>query len=210
MIADITVIIVILLCIFLGYKRGLIKVAVRILSFIAAIIVALTLYTPISNYIIEDTEIVPNLQNTIETKLYNKEEKKEQEANNLPQMMQNYVNEYTEGVKESTSEFISHELAITVIRIITWIGLFMATKVILLFVRIFTNAIAQIPIIKQFNKIGGTIYGVLEGFVITYTFLAILNAIYPMIGNNNLYKEIQNSHICKAMYENNIILNIIV
>ena len=70
MLADLILIMLMALFIFLGYKRGLIKVAVRLLGFVAALVIALILYTPISNYIIENTEVVPNLKNTIEAKLY--------------------------------------------------------------------------------------------------------------------------------------------
>lgn len=152
MIADIIVIITMLICTFLGYKKGLIKVGVKILGFIVAIIVALILYTPISNHIIENTEIVPNLEKIIESKIYNKEEKEKTEDENLMQTMRNYVENYTEGIKENTTNFIAHELAITVVRVITWIGLFAVTKLLLIFIRLFTNIIEEIPIIKQFNK----------------------------------------------------------
>lgn len=151
--ADLILILIMLICIFLGYKKGLIKVAVRLISFIAALVIALVLYTPISNYIIENTEIVPNLKNTISTKIYNKEEKEvEEKSESLTETMQNYVEEYTEGIKANTSDFIAEELAKTVIRIGTWIALFMGTKILLIFVRLFADAIAEIPIIKQFNK----------------------------------------------------------
>ena len=79
MIADIIVIGIMALCIFLGYWRGLIHVAVRLLGFVVALIVALILYTPVSNYIIENTSAVertaigetPNNENIIEAFAYN-------------------------------------------------------------------------------------------------------------------------------------------
>lgn len=210
MLADIFVILIIMLCILIGYKKGLIKVAVRLLSFIAALIVALILYTPISNYIIENTEVVPSLKETIQSKLYSKEEQdEEKEAQSITETMQNYIDGYTDGVKENTTGYISEQLAITIVRVGTWIGLFGVTKLLMIFIRFFGDAIANIPIIKQFNKAGGTIYGILEGFVIVYALLAVISVARPMLGENNIYKEIEESHICKAMYENNLILNII-
>ena len=70
MVADLIIIAVFILCIFLGYKKGLIKVGVRIISFFAALVIALVLYTPISNYIIENTEIVTSIKNTIQNSIY--------------------------------------------------------------------------------------------------------------------------------------------
>ncbi|MCI8519578.1 MAG: CvpA family protein [Clostridia bacterium] len=210
MFADLILIILMALCIFLGYKRGLIKVAVRLLGFFAALIVALILYTPISNYIIENTEVVPNLKNTIETKLYTKEETKQDVENaNIVNNVGKYIENYTEGIKENTVSFAAQEIAVAIVRILTWIGLFVGTRLLMLFIKLFTDAIAEIPVIKQFNKAGGTIYGILEGLVIAYAFFAIVSMAKPMIGENTISKEIDNSFLCKAMYENNLILKII-
>ena len=154
MIADIVVILVILFCIFLGYKKGLIKVAVRIISFMIALVIALVLYTPVSNYIVENTDIVPNLKNVIYGKLYNNEEKenKTEVSTNVSSIIENYINKYTDEIKSNTSEYISEQIAIVVVRIGTWIGLFAISKVLLIFIRFFADKIAEIPIIKQFNK----------------------------------------------------------
>ena len=207
MIADIIIIAIMALCVFLGYKRGLIKVAVRIISFFAALVIALILYTPVSNYIIDNTEVVSNLKSTIQSKLYNEEET--EESRKVQESFAESMERYTNQMKEESSEYIAEELAITVVRIGTWIGLFVIAKVLMLFVRIFAEAIGEIPIIKQFNKAGGTIYGILEGFVIIYVALAIFSLATPMLGENAVSKEIEESHICKMMYENNLLLNII-
>lgn len=152
MIADIFIILLIMLCILIGYKKGFIKVAVRLLSFAIALIVALILYTPISNHIIENTEIVPNLKETIQSKLYSKEEQEEKETQSITETMQNYIDNYTDGVKENTTGYISEGLAITIVRVGTWIGLFGITKLLMIFIRLFGDLVANIPIIKQFNK----------------------------------------------------------
>ena len=211
MIADFVVILVLFLCIFLGYKKGLIKVAVRILSFVLSLIIALVLYTPVSNYIIDNTEVVPSLKNNIYGALYHgkEEEENKAESSNFVQSMEKYISDYTDSVQASTSEAISEQLAIIVVRIGTWIGLFLVSKIVLLLLGLLSDAIAEIPIIKQFNKAGGTIYGILEGFMIVYAALTVFSMVSPMIGENGVSREIQNSHLCKAMYENNIILKMI-
>lgn len=155
MIADIVVILTILLCICIGYFRGLIKVGIRLLGFVLSLIIALVLYNPVSNFIIDNTEIVPNLKNSIMSSLYEKEEKpnnEKKEEGNFLEMMSGYVNNYTESVKENTSEFIAGEIAVAVVRVVTWIGLFMIAKVLLIFLKLFGNVIEKLPIIKQFNR----------------------------------------------------------
>lgn len=157
MIADIIIIAIMGLCVFFGYSRGLIKVGVRILSFVISIVIALVLYTPISNYIIENTDIVSNLQNTINSKMSGTEEKEEvneieKENTNIADMMGKYVEDYTDNIKNTATGAISEQVAIAAIRIGTWIGLFLVTKIGLIFISFLSDAIAEIPVIKQFNK----------------------------------------------------------
>lgn len=111
MIADLILIGIIALCIFLGYTKGLIKVAVRIIGFFAALIIALILYTPVSNYIINNTDIVTNLEETIEKKIYDKED--EEEPKDLMESIESYAN----GVKEESSKYIAKNVAISIVRV---------------------------------------------------------------------------------------------
>ena len=65
MILDIIIILIILLCVIMGYKKGLIEVAFRLISFLIAIILSLMLYVPVSNYIIENTNIDEQIKTII-------------------------------------------------------------------------------------------------------------------------------------------------
>lgn len=156
MIADIVIIAVMLLCVFLGYKRGLIHVAVRIVGFILATVIALLLYTPISDYIINNTDAVSSLKTTIQSKFYNEDEKQNQEVNtqetSFIESIERYVVDKTDEVKATSSEFASEQIAIAVVRGLTWIGLFIAVRIVLIFIKALAKLIEKIPIIKQFNK----------------------------------------------------------
>ena len=66
---DISIIIIMLICIFIGYRKGLIKVAIRFVAFILAIILALILYRPIANSVIENTDLDEKINETIYSKI---------------------------------------------------------------------------------------------------------------------------------------------
>ncbi len=155
--ADIVIIAIMALCVFLGYKRGLIGVGVRVIGFIISLVVALILYSPISNYIINNTNIKDNLKETIQSKMYNEEQMEDEgtetEKNaSFTQSMEKYVEKYSGEIKENTSEFVSEEVAIAVIRIGTWICLFAIARIVTIFIKVLGKIIEKIPIIKQFNK----------------------------------------------------------
>ena len=62
---DIIIIAIIGVCIFLGYKRGLIGVIFKILSFFIAVIVALVLFKPVSYFVINNTKIDEQIESSI-------------------------------------------------------------------------------------------------------------------------------------------------
>ena len=69
MILDLIVILVIALFTFIGYKQGLIKVAIKIASFFIAIIIALVLFKPVSTLVINNTTIDDKIENAIIEKI---------------------------------------------------------------------------------------------------------------------------------------------
>lgn len=71
------------------------------------------------------------------------------------------------------------------------------------------ETVAEIPIIKQFNEVGGIAYGILKGILIIYVILALISIIVPMLQNNAILEIINNSILTKFLYNNNLILMIL-
>ena len=211
-VVDLIVIGIIAICIFFGYRKGLIGVLFTILSFIIALIIALILYKPISNAIITNTEIDENIQNTIMEKVLSSKTEENittEQANNTSQIVVDYINSYTNEVKNVGTEIVAKNLAETTIRIVVLILLLIVTRIKLFFFKAVFTIIAKIPIIKQVNKLGGILYGVIKGLFIIYVILAILSLLAPMISDVEIFKAINNSFIAGYMYNNNLILKLI-
>ena len=214
-IIDLIVIGIIFLSTFLGYRKGLIGVAFKIASFIIAIIITLILFKPISNYIINNTEFAQTIENTIVQKLSTAEIENgqiKQENSNLPEVIVNYINvelqDTVNEAKDSIVKIVARNLAETIIDIIVIIGLFIITRLLLLFAKAILEAISEIPIIKQFNKAGGILYGILRGLLLIYLTLAIISLLLPMLDKTAILNIINNSILTKILYNNNIILMI--
>lgn len=214
-IIDLIVIGIIFLSTFLGYRKGLIGVAFKIASFIIAIIITLILFKPISNYIINNTEFAQTIEDTIVQKLSTAEIENgqiKQENSNLPEVIVNYINvelqDTVNEAKDSIVKIVARNLAETIIDIIVIIGLFIITRLLLLFAKAILEAISEIPIIKQFNKAGGILYGILRGLLLIYLTLAIISLILPMLDKTSILNIINNSILTKILYNNNIILMI--
>lgn len=225
-VVDIIIVLIIALCVFVGYKRGLINVAVDILGFFIALIMAFVLYSPISNFVINNTEIKPTIQNAINDTVASyiigeKEEtedveKAQEESNNSSQVINDYIAGFIEKEKQKieTTEIeiidnVSENLAINIIKIAVGIIVFLIVKIGLLFVKKLAKVIAKLPIIKQFDKAGGVLYGILQGLEIIYIVLALISFIAPTMQDSLILEAINSSYIGKMMYDNNLILKII-
>mgnify|MGYP000556861094 CR=1 FL=1 len=204
-IIDIVIIAIILFCLYRGYKKGLIGLAFSIISFIVAILIALILFVPISSFVIDKTEFDDNIRNAIVNNFNTEEETENGESN----FITSYINEQIDEAKGKTLEVVAIEISELCIKGIVFIALFIVARIVLIFVKAIANLIAKLPILSQFNKLGGIVFGLLKGFVITYGVLAILLLVSPMFNEAEFFKELNNSFIGGMMYNNNIIVKMI-
>lgn len=215
-VVDLIIIAIMLLSIFLGYKRGLIKCAVNVLSFFIAILVVIILTTPISNLIINNTKIDDNIKATIVENLdFDDVEKIEldKENSNAPEIVIEYINNMMkETANDATAnlrDVLAENIAKMIINITVAIILFFGTKLALVFVKVLADIVGKIPLIKQFNEVGGVIYGIASGIIKIYLILAVISIIVPLLADSSLAQAINSSVIGKVMYDNNLLLKII-
>lgn len=185
---DIIFIAIILLSAFLGYKKGLVNMASKLFAGILAIIITLILYQPVSNAIIKNTP----LQTKIENIIIEKTQRENQEENS------NVINELSQNMIKEQAKNIS----INVVHAITMIGIFLLVKIILSIVFALINGIANLPILKQFNEVGGIAYGLVRGAIISVICIALLGVYAKINPQNKINKEIENTYLTKIVYKN--------
>lgn len=209
-IVDLVIVAIMAICIIIGYVRGLTGSLIKILSFVLSIIIASILFIPVSNLIIDNTEIDENIETSIRNIIIDQETENEEE--NMPDTITNYIGQKIEQASDDAKETIvdstARDVTLTIVKAGTWILLFIIARILLIFLRFITSLIAKLPVIKQFDKLGGIIYGILEGLIIIYLVLAIISFISPMI-SSDFTNAIDESFIGSMMYNNNLLLKII-
>ena len=202
---------IIALCVIVGYAKGLTGALIKIVSFVLSLIIAFILYMPLSNYIINNTQIDNMIENTIRESIFKNDDQTKKEEN-MPTAITDYINQKVEdasnSVKENVINSTAKDVSQTIVRAGTWIMLFIIARIALIVLKFITALIAKLPVIKQFDKLGGIIYGLLEGLVITYLALALISFITPMT-KGNLSSDINKSYIGIRMYNNNLLFKII-
>lgn len=210
-IVDLIIVGILVLCIFLGYKRGLTGSLLKIVTFILALIIAFILFKPVSNFIINNTELDENLESSIKSMFLEVEEN--DTNSNMPTAMTDYINKVIEGAaddaKTAVVETAARDVAISIINLGVVIVVYIIARIILIFVKGIASLITKLPVIKQFDKLGGIIFGLLKALVIIYVILAIISFVSTVITDSGVIDAINQSFIGKGMYNNNILLEIV-
>lgn len=197
---DIIIIVLILVSTFLGYKKGLVSLGIHLVAFVLALIISFVLYRPIGNIIINATQIDENIQETIEK---NVEQIVANEGNSGSK--DNITNQIIEIAKGEMLPQATKEISYNIVYGATMIILFLILRICLMLINSIANAIAKLPILGQVNQIGGAIYGVLRGVIVTYFVLLIISLIIVVNPQNSLGKMIEETYLTKTMMNNNIL-----
>ena len=195
-IIDGVIVLFILLSVFLGYRKGLVSLGIHLVAFIVALVIAFILYRPIGSLIMNTTEIDESLQGTIETKL---EEIVGSEDGNVTTT--SLIGDIQNGAIAETSK----SLSMNIIYGVTLIVLFIILRIALVFISAIANWVAELPILKQANKTGGIIYGLLRGVLITYVILLIISLVITLNPQGSLNEYMNQTYLAKNMMEYNIL-----
>lgn len=191
---DLIIIAIILLSTFLAYRKGLITLAIQLVAVIISIVLTLVLYKPISNFVVNVTGIDEMIQNAIL-----------EEANDIMTNGEEGANQIIESVQSNMLPETARAISINIIEGAVILILYIVIRIILKFVTALANLVSKLPILNQFNKLGGVIYGILRGVLIIYIALLLVNLSGEIEPQNQVYTMVQESYIGKIMNENNIL-----
>ena len=157
------IIFILLLCIGLGYRKGLTGSLLKIISFVLALVIAFILFKPIANFVVDNTNWDENLEQAIrqmvveeeteQNEVQNQKENMAEEENqniqnsNMSNVMLDYINEAVSNAgteaKNAIVDATARNIAVTIINVGVLIVLFLISRVILLFVKGIANLITK-------------------------------------------------------------------
>ena len=193
-VVDIIIVLIIVISALLAYRKGLISLSVQLLATIISILIIIVIYKPVSNLIINTTGIDEYIQNGILEKVTDVVEQDKENNNQIVETIEN-------GMLPETARNLSIDIVQGGVILILYILL----RVALRFVTGLVNIVAKVPIIKQINKLGGVLYGIIRGLLLVYVILLFVNLSGNINSNNTVYKSVESSTLGKFMNENNLI-----
>ncbi len=197
---DIILVLIVALSAFLGYKKGLVELGAKLFAGIIAIVITLIIYKPVGNIVIKNTSIDEKIENTILEKTTNVIDENSKISDN--KYIQDASDNAVSQVKEEVLPEQARNIAVNVVYVATALILFIVSKIVLSIVISLANAVASLPILKQFNEIGGFLYGLVRGAIISFVLILVIGTVAKLNPNGSLSKNVESTYLLKEVYDN--------
>ncbi len=197
---DIILVLIVALSAFLGYKKGLVELGAKLFAGIIAIVITLIIYKPVGNIVIKNTSIDEKIENTILEKTTNVIDENSKISDN--KYIQDASDNAVSQVKEEVLPEQARNIAVNVVYGATALILFIVSKIVLSIVISLANAVASLPILKQFNEIGGLLYGLVRGAIISFVLILVIGTVAKLNPNGSLSKNVESTYLLKEVYDN--------
>lgn len=212
----ISVILAILLaCCFSGPLAAYVKETSEMDEWIIESITEIGKQEEVKNYTILSGE-------NISGEIFVEEEKSGDTANGMGNVLTSDIISFINDLPESVSDVLDIEetkniailniatkISDVVINIFSWVIIYFIVKVIIAVITVIFDGIMNIPILKSINNLAGLVIGLFVGIFRIYLFLAIIYFISNITNVMLFVNIIQKSTVIDAMYNNNLLINLI-
>lgn len=200
MIADVCVIAVVAAFAAIGMKAGLMRSIIKLLAYVISIVASFALY-PILSELLMKTKLFEALADAVNENYISKGI----EGSGLPEFVTRY---FGTGIN-AAADTASHSIAALLINIIAFVVILIVSRIILKLAEKLLSAVTHLPLIRHFNRLGGTVLGGIVGIIVLYAAFAVTVLFVPLDESGYVASEIESSHFASEMYDNNALLKMI-
>ena len=212
MIIDIVLILVIVLSAFIGYKKGFVKVIVKLGTFLIALVLAFLLQSSVAKFIGEDIGFKNTISTTVQNKLSDYAKSKEYDKKTDIKMLEKTIDEINSAAEENKAEVIqkwANNIADFILKGLSFIIIFFTVAIVMGILSLILNTVIKLPVLDTLNGVLGLGAAVILMAVRIMILLTIIYFVSPLEIIQPVINYINTSCITKLLYENNIIVNIL-
>lgn len=193
-ILDGILILIVAICVFIGYRRGFIRSIVQLVGMLAAIVVAFSLSGMIAEWVYDGFLKAPVQESIVE--LLHRDETPEPEEieevlSVIPSFLRNTLNvdeiaqeavavitEKVNETAETTAELVATDVirpvAITVMRVLLFIVLAIVLSLVVKLLLTILKPITKLPVLRQADGTLGAVIGVVKGLLFVLIAVAVM------------------------------------
>ncbi|MBO5278740.1 MAG: CvpA family protein [Lachnospiraceae bacterium] len=213
------------LCIFNGYRKGFLKIALSMAALVGTIMIVSILNPYVSKFLMDNTglyEVLHESTSEFVTEIFESQIDKEINTRTdevfaidhltLPKAIREKLIEDNNsviydalGVSEF-EEYISRYLACMILNAISFIGTLVIAGFVVKVIFVMADIIEKVPGIKGMNKLAGMLLGFLQGIIIIWIGCLVVTAFGATKTGQEILSMIQDSVILSFIYNNNCLL----
>lgn len=220
----IVAVLIVLASAFIGFGRGLIKSVFSTFALIVAIVLALQIM-PYGTKFLKTTPLYTNINDSIQSafddKLQVATEGVGQQMEAIDQMdgMPEFIRDLLKTNNNADmyealgisgfSEYVSNYITCLILNAISLVVSFLVLYIILRIVGCMLDMMSRIPVVNGLNKIGGFIFGLLNGVVYLWIACIIITIFSATSWGQYIFAQINDSVILSFIYNNNYLLELL-
>ena len=212
---DIIIIATLALFMYIGYRRGLVGAIFRLLSFVLSIILAIYLYPIVADWM-RTTPVYTGLRDYI-IRTMGLEDVVLTHATDLiatlpvPELLRRALLQQSPEIYGTLGiytieQHIASFFAGMAINIISMILVFILVRMILGIVANMLDIVGRLPIVRYFNRGGGLVLGLVQGVIVIWIGLAVINLFFLDPTRPELVRLLNESLLAGWIYEHNPIM----
>lgn len=209
---------------FRSFKQGMVRSVVSLAGWVVALIAAKLYYKLVAVYLVTHFKIFENLEQnlyTAFTKNLSSQAQLQQASDTgalggaiqLPKVLGGISKDLAAKSQDTINQMVygdlSHRLAEMIINGLSFMAIVLVILAVLSLFTYVADGIMHLPLLKEANKLGGLVIGLLRGSVAVLVVMTMITFILPFMEKTWLIDSIQNSQIAIYFYNNNILLYLI-
>ena len=219
-ILSIVILLIVLLFMVRGYRKGLVQMVASMTTLILAIFLVSIATPHISNVLKTRTpvyneekceDLIKSGTDQISSKI---EESEWIENLKVPGFLQEMIKENNNTVSyekmnvDSFGEYISHFLATMILNVVSYIITFIAALILIKVIAGALGLLTHLPVIHSMNRILGAVMGLIQSLLLIWLFLLAVTLFGNTEWGDYIMKMINDSSVLTALYDANIYIGI--
>ena len=213
----IAVFVILLLFVWMGYKRGFIKEIVSFFFVFLSLSLAWAINPYINEFLVQKTPIYSTIQETCANFVQSQgEEDAEYETDStgdlidslkLPDLLRKNLEEnnnaetYAELSVNTLTGYVSGYLAKTVINGLSYVLAYILSTIVIRLIVYVLNLIAGLPVLKTANKLTGGVVGLLKGIVFVWIALLVVTVLCGTEIGKTVLELIEKDTLLSTLYQ---------
>ena len=213
---DLIFILVFLVCIFTGYKRGFVKSLTDLVSNLIAVIAARIISYQLAPSVFS-TYFKDSVAETLRDKVAPLGGNITEQVNNtldyipsgflsiagvdgekLAETVSSQIEEEGVSLVEALMNNIVSPIGTFILRIVIFVAAFAVCLVVMKLISLLLNKLSKLPVLKQANKAFGFVFGGIKGIVLVLVICAVLSILSGIINSDGFSTLISNSYVVSA------------